>query len=53
MTMDSDEDETQYTPKGQEIPVPPRSEVFRDLEKVAKSRKRHQNGASRGDQPTD
>jgi hypothetical protein len=33
------EEETQHTPKGAEIPSPDRSEVFRDLEKVAKPRK--------------
>jgi hypothetical protein len=27
---------TQRTPKGHEIPVPTRKQVFRDLEKVAK-----------------
>jgi len=27
---------TQKTPKGHEIPVPTRKQVFRDLEKVAK-----------------
>jgi hypothetical protein len=37
--MDNEDEETQYTPKGEEIPIPDRSEVFRDLEKVAKSRK--------------
>jgi len=29
---------TQKTPKGHEIPVPTRKQVFRDLEKVAKKR---------------
>jgi hypothetical protein len=33
-------EETQYTPKGEEIPIPDRQDVFRDLEKVAKSRRR-------------
>jgi hypothetical protein len=27
---------TQYTPKGHEIPIPTREQIFRDLEKVAK-----------------
>ncbi len=30
---------TQYTPKGHEIPIPTREQVFGDLEKVAKPRK--------------
>jgi hypothetical protein len=30
---------TQYTPKGHEIPIPTKEQVFRDLEKVAKPRK--------------
>jgi hypothetical protein len=35
-----DDQETQTTPKGHTIPVPSRQDVFRDLEKVAKPRKR-------------
>jgi hypothetical protein len=31
---------TQHTEKGYEIPIPTREEVFRDLEKVAKPKKR-------------
>ena len=31
---------TQRTPEGYEIPVPKKADVFRDLEKVAKPRKR-------------
>jgi hypothetical protein len=31
---------TQHTPKGHEIPIPTKEDVFRDLEKVAKPRKR-------------
>jgi hypothetical protein len=34
-----DPEPTQYTPKGHEIPIPTREQVFRDLEKVAKPRK--------------
>ena len=38
--MDQEPQEpTQYTPKGHEIPIPSREQVFRDLEKVAKPRK--------------
>jgi hypothetical protein len=33
-----DEQPTQRTPKGHNIPVPTREQVFRDLEKVAKPR---------------
>jgi hypothetical protein len=41
MAEDQEEPEpTQYTPKGHEIPIPTREQVFRDLEKVAKPRKR-------------
>lgn len=31
---------TQQTPEGHEIPVPHREDVFRDLEKAAKPRKK-------------
>jgi len=31
---------TQYTPRGHKIPIPSREQVFRDLEKVAKPRKK-------------
>jgi hypothetical protein len=31
---------TQSTPTGHKIPVPKRKDVFRDLENIAKSRKR-------------
>jgi hypothetical protein len=42
--MDEDPQEpTQYTPKGHEIPIPSREQVFRDLEKVAKPRKKPAN----------
>jgi hypothetical protein len=33
------EEKTQYTPKGHEIPIPTQEQVFLDLEKVAKPRK--------------
>ncbi len=35
-----DSEQTQYTPKGHEIPIPTKEQVFRDLEKVAKPRKK-------------
>ena len=35
---DEREPQKQRTPKGHEIPVPTRKQVFRDLEKVAKPR---------------
>jgi len=35
-----DEGPTQETPQGYKIPVPTREEFFRDLEKVAKPRKK-------------
>ena len=41
--MPEDPEETQYTPKGHEIPVPSREQVFRDLEKVAKKPPRNGN----------
>lgn len=40
MPDEPDERPTQHTEKGLEIPIPTREEVFRDLEKVAKPRKR-------------
>ncbi len=40
MPDEPDERPTQHTEKGYEIPIPTREEVFRDLEKVAKPRKR-------------
>ena len=36
----ADREPTQRTPEGLEIPVPTKGAVFRDLEKVAKPRKR-------------
>jgi hypothetical protein len=51
--MSNEDEETQETPAGAEIPVPSKVDVFRDLEKVAKSPKQHRNGAERGDQSQD
>jgi hypothetical protein len=39
---------TQHTPKGEEIPIPTREDVFRDLGKVAKPRKRPSGEESDG-----
>jgi hypothetical protein len=33
------EEKTQYTPKGHEIPIPTKEQVFHDLEKVARPQK--------------
>jgi hypothetical protein len=41
------EEPAQKTPKGHEIPVPTRKQVFRDLEKVAKAPKRPRGRAAR------
>ncbi len=40
MPDEPDDRPTQHTEKGLEIPVPTREEVFRDLEKVAKPKRR-------------
>jgi hypothetical protein len=39
MPKKNGDEPTQETPKGAEIPIPTREEVFRDLGKVAKPRK--------------
>jgi hypothetical protein len=39
---------TQHTPQGEEIPIPAREDVFRDLGKVAKPRKRPSDEESDG-----
>ncbi|MFZ0667071.1 MAG: hypothetical protein WAM97_15060 [Acidimicrobiales bacterium] len=49
----SDDEETQETPAGATIPIPDKQDVFRDLEKVARSPKRARNGAKREDQSPD
>ncbi len=33
------QEKTQKTPKGHEIPIPKRADVFRDLKKVAKGKR--------------
>lgn len=40
MPDEKDERPTQHTEKGYEIPIPSKSDFFRDLEKVAKPPKR-------------
>lgn len=40
MPDDNGDEPTQTTPEGAEIPIPTREDVFRDLGKVAKPRKR-------------
>ncbi len=40
MPDEPDDRPTQHTEKGLEIPVPTREEVFRDLEKVTKPKRR-------------
>jgi hypothetical protein len=39
MDDDPNQEQTQYTPKGHEIPIPTKEQVFRDLEKVAQPRR--------------
>lgn len=47
MPDEPDEEEpTQHTPEGHEIPIPKREDVFRDLAKVAKSLRRRRNGGT-------
>ena len=40
MAKDNGSKPTQHTPKGHEIPVPTKEQFFRDLDKVAKPKKR-------------
>jgi hypothetical protein len=40
MPENPEKEPTQYTPQGHEIPIPTKEQVFRDLEKVAKPRKK-------------
>jgi hypothetical protein len=47
MPEDPEEEPTQHTPKGAEIPVPTREEVLRDLRKVAKPSRDRRNGGAK------
>jgi hypothetical protein len=47
MAEEPEEEPTQYTPEGAEIPVPTREEVLRDLEKVAKPSHHRRNGGAK------
>jgi len=47
MAEEPEDEPTQHTPKGAEIPVPTREEVLRDLEKVAKPSRDRRNGGNK------
>jgi hypothetical protein len=53
MAEEPDQKPTQHTPKGAEIPVPSRRDVFRDLGKVAKPRKPKRSDPEQQDQSSD
>ena len=47
MAEEPEEEPTQHTPQGAEIPVPTREEVLRDLAKVAKPLRNRGNGGAK------
>lgn len=46
MSEEPEDEPTQHTPKGAEIPIPTREQVLRDLEKVAKPSRPRRNGGT-------